>query len=153
MTKIALIREIVELEQRLSRVMRQHQPEVWMDLNLTIAQLKSVFFIANRGSINLRTLAAALGVTPADVTGIVDRLVEQGLVSRTENPEDRRMLLVRATDKGEALVTNLRQTTMGRITDLLSRMNVDELTTLVRGLTSLVRAAEAHEGENKDEDD
>ncbi len=109
MDKVTLIEKIIQLQRQLNRALRQHEPDVWMNLNLTIAQLKSLFFIVNEGSINFRKLAAALGVTPANMTGIVNRLVVQGLVSRTENPEDRRMLLLRATGKGEALVTNLRE--------------------------------------------
>ncbi len=145
MDKKKLIEEIIELQRRLNRALRQDEPDVWRGLNLTIAQLKSLFFIANEGSINARKLAAALGVTPADVTGVVDRLVARGLVSRTEDPEDRRMLLLRATGEGEALVTNLRGTIIGRASKVLARMSVDELFTLAQGLTSLVKAAEAHE--------
>jgi len=52
-----------------------------MDLSLTIGQLKSLFFIDFEGSTNFKKLATALGVTPPNVTGIVDHLVEQGLVT------------------------------------------------------------------------
>jgi DNA-binding MarR family transcriptional regulator len=149
MEKAQLISKIIELQQQLSRALRQHEPDAWLGLNLTIAQLKSLFFIAREGSVNFRKLASALGVTPADTTGLVDRLVAQGLVSRTENPEDRRMLLLRATGKGEALVANLRETTMSRVSDVLARMSENELYTLAQGLTSLVEAARGSQGRHE----
>jgi hypothetical protein len=39
------------------------------------------------------------------------------------------------------------------MSEILERLSVGELATLARGLTSLVKAAEAHQGETKDEHD
>jgi len=122
-------------------------PDAWMNLNLTIPQLKSLFLIARRGSMNTKSLAEGLGVTPSNVTGIVDRLVKQGLVSRQEDPEDRRMLRIQVTDQGEAILTSLREETVSTMSDVLAHMSVEELSSLARGLSSLVKAAEAHERE------
>jgi len=74
--------------------MGEYVPDAWMELSLSVAQLKSLFFISKEGSTNFKKLAQALRVTPSNVTGIVDHLVEEGLVSRQENPEDRRMLML-----------------------------------------------------------
>ncbi len=148
-----MIEEITELQRQLRRALRQHRPEAWMELNLTPAQLKSLFFISREGSTNSRKLAAALGVTPSNMTGIVDRLVEQGLVSRQENPEDRRMLLLRATEEGEALLARLRESRISQLSGLLAHLSLEELATLAQALSSLVRAAEAYRGEVKDEHD
>lgn len=149
--KAELVTEIIELERRVNRALRQYAPDAWMGLNVTIAQLKSLFFIANEGSTNFRKLAAALGVTPSNVTGIADRLVEQGLVSRQENPEDRRMSLLRATSKGRAILTNLRERRRSYMAKILERLSLAELSTLAQGLAFLVKAAEADKGEMKDE--
>jgi DNA-binding MarR family transcriptional regulator len=152
--KAKLIKEAVELQRRVNHALEQSAPDTWkawMNLNLTIAQLKSLFFIAREGSTNFRKLAAALGVTPSNVTGIIDRLVEQGLVSRRENPEDRRELLLQTTEKGKALLTNLRESRRSHMSRILAHLSLEELSYLVQGFTALVKAAEAHKGENKDE--
>ena len=153
MDKATLISEIIELQRKVDRARRPYTLDVWMSLPITIAQLKSLFFISNQGSSNLGKLAAALGVTPANVTGIVDRLVEHDLVSRNENVQDRRMLLLRTTGKGEELVANLRERRRGYMSDILARLSVDELATLAQGLNTLVKATEAQEGETKNEHD
>ncbi len=122
-----------------------------MDLSLTISQLKSLFFIDFEGSTNFKKLATALGVTPPNVTGIVDRLVEQELVSREENPEDRRMLLLKTTDKGKALLAKLRESRISRMSGILARLSLEELSALAQGLTALARAAESQQGGGRDE--
>jgi len=145
--KAELVKQIIELQREVRRALRQYVPNAWMDLNLTIAQLKSLFLIAHEGSMNTKRLAEELGVTSSNVTGIIDRLVKQGLVSRQENPEDRRMLQIQVTDQGEAILTSLREETVSSMSDVLARMSVEELFSLARGLSSLVKAAEAHERE------
>jgi DNA-binding MarR family transcriptional regulator len=150
MEKAELVREIIELQRKVDRARRQRELGLWMGLPLTIAQLKSLFFISNQGSTNLGNLAAALGVTPTNTTGIVDRLVKKKLVSRNEDAQDRRMLLLQATTKGEELVTNLRDRRRGHMSEVLALMSMGELVTLAQGLTSLVKANEAYKGKNKD---
>jgi DNA-binding MarR family transcriptional regulator len=146
--KAELIKQVIGLQRQVRRILRSRMTDAWMNLNLTIPQLKSLFLIAREGSMNTKSLAEALGVTPSNVTGIVDRLVKQGLVSRQENPEDRRMLLIRVTDKGEAILTSLREETISSMSEVLARMSTEELSSLARGLASLFKAAEAQKGES-----
>lgn len=149
MDKAGLIKRIIELQLKSDRVRRQYELDVWMDLPLTIGQLKSLFYIRNQGSTNLGNLAAALRVTPTNTTGIVDRLVKQGLVSRTENPEDRRMLILQPTQQGEELVNKLRSKRRDYLSEVLGRMDVAELSALHQGMASLVKLSEGQEAEVK----
>jgi DNA-binding MarR family transcriptional regulator len=141
--KAELVEEIIQLQRQVNRALRQGESDVWMELSLTIAQLKSLFFISNEGSTNFTKLAQALRVTPSNVTGIIDRLVGQGLVSRRENPENRRMLVLQSTDRGEALLASLRERKIGQLSEMLSRLSEEQLSTLAQGLRFLVEAAEA----------
>ena len=148
-----MIGEIIELQRKVDRARRQYQLDIWMSLPLTIAQLKCLFFISNQGSTNSRKLAEALRVTPTNITGIIDRLVKQGLVSRAEDAQDRRRLVLKATIKGEGLVANLRERKRSHFSKVLACMSTDELAILYRGLTSLAKAVEAREEEvNADND-
>ncbi|MBI4181054.1 MAG: MarR family transcriptional regulator [Chloroflexi bacterium] len=151
MEKSKLIKQIIQLQQQLGHAMRQYAPGAWLDLDLTIGQLKSLFFIDFEGSTNFKRLANALRVTPPNVTGIIDHLVEQGLVSREENPENRRMLLLKTTDRGKALVSKLRASVISRISDILTQLTSEELSALAQGLTALTRAAEHNKEKDKDE--
>jgi DNA-binding MarR family transcriptional regulator len=142
-----LIAEIINLQRKVDRARRQYELDVWMDLHLTMAQLKSLFFISNQGSTHPGKLAAALGVTPTNVTGIIDRLERHGLVSRTMDTRDRRVMLLRATGRGEDLVTKLRERRRGYLAGVLAKLNSDELAALARGLEALAGATEARDGE------
>jgi DNA-binding MarR family transcriptional regulator len=143
MGKAGLIEEVVDLHRRVNRALRQSNQDAWMQVSMTVPQVKSLFFITNSGQTNFKNLAAALKVTPSNLTGVIDRLVEQGLVSRTENPEDRRMMLLKATEKGESLVSDLRERRINSLSQALSGLDPQELNLIKQGLELLVKAMEA----------
>jgi DNA-binding MarR family transcriptional regulator len=153
MDKSQLVQEVVESQRQVGRILGQRIPGVWIDSGLTVTQLRSLFLIVNKGSTNFRKLAEALGVTPSNVTGIIDRLEEQELVSRTQNLEDRRETMLQATDKGKALVANLKETGINHMTQILSLLSLKDLASLVRGLSAFIEAANSPGGQIKDERD
>lgn len=97
-------------------------------------------------------LAAHTGVTRATITGLVDTLERDGLVTRTPDPEDRRMMAVGLTPRGEKLLQKVLPSHFQKLTSLLEPLSEAERKTLVRLLTKiLARAAaiapEGHEAE------
>jgi MarR family transcriptional regulator, organic hydroperoxide resistance regulator len=140
--KTRLINKVVELQVSLGRYLHDEDPDPWLSLNLTIAQLKSLFFINFEGTTSSKQLATALGVTPPNVTGIIDRMVEHGLVSREYNQQNRRMQLLKLTVKGDDLITELKVRKTAYLSSLLEALSPDDLTALIQGMTSLVSAAE-----------
>ena len=131
------------MEGSLGRYLHEHEdPDPWLSLNLTIAQLKSLFFIKFEGTSSSKQLASALGVTPPNVTGIIDRMIEHGLVSREYNQQNRRMQLLKLTSKGDTLITKLKVRKTAYLSSLLEALSVEDLSALIQGMTSLVGAAE-----------
>ena len=142
MNKKDLVNEIIELQHRAFRAMGKNDPNAWMELNLTVAQLKCLHFINSGGTTNLIKLAKALEVTPSNVTVIVNRLVTQELVSREENPEDRRAYILSMTKKGTALIEGLQESGIKRIIGVLNRLSTRELEALQTGFKALVSEVE-----------
>jgi len=144
-----LIEEMIELQRRVDRDRRQYELDAWMHLNLSIGQLKSLFFVSNRGATSLSKLAAALSVTPTNTTGIVDRLLKRGLITRTESPDDRRVLLLRTTPLGDELITELRQKRKERMAELFNRLSEEEAKYMAEALKIMVRVIEVQREETK----
>jgi MarR family transcriptional regulator, organic hydroperoxide resistance regulator len=140
MEKREIINNIIENQRLFSRYMRQNEPDAWLNLNLTIAQVKSLFFLAHHSEVNFRTLAKALKVTPSNVTGIIDRLSEQGLVLRQNNPLDRRMLMLQLTPEGEKLISSLRERRVSNMLAILNGLPEDDLKIINTGFTLMAEA-------------
>jgi DNA-binding MarR family transcriptional regulator len=134
---------IIELADSLGRHLHgDEDPDPWLSLNLTIAQLKSLFFIKFEGTTSSKNLAAALGVTPPSVTGIIDRMVKHGLVTREYNQQNRRMQLLSLTQKGDDLINELKVRKTAHLSHLLEMLNIEDLKALIQGMSALVKAAE-----------
>lgn len=88
-------------------------------------------------------LAERTGVTRATITGLVDTLERDGLVTRTPHPNDRRMMSVGITPRGEQLLHKVLPAHFREMAWLLEPLSESERKTLVRLLTKLLeRAAE-----------
>src|ERR1700732_1752427 len=60
--------------------------------------------LLNKGPLPVNTIGPRVYLTPGSISVAVDRLVERGLVSRGESPEDRRVRVVSLTLKGRELI-------------------------------------------------
>jgi DNA-binding MarR family transcriptional regulator len=140
-----LVVQIIEAQRRMNRVIRERTLDSWVKLNLTIPQLKSLFYISRHGKVNPSGLASGIRVTPANVTGIVDRLIEQGLLTRTPDPDDRRISWLRVTDSGKTLINDLREGRAQEMRRTLGKLTKEELSIAAHGFELVAAAAEASE--------
>jgi DNA-binding MarR family transcriptional regulator len=147
MDKNEVINEIIEMQRRLSQLIIPYAIETWRKLGVPLAQLKSLLIIVGKGETNFTTLAQDLGVTPGDVTGIIERLVEQGLVVRKPNPEDRRIIWLQPTDKGRDLLANLMESQTRHMVHILEYMSLEDLKSLLSGFSAFLHAVEQHQKE------
>ncbi len=108
-----------------------------LDLDLTTPQLKVVLLLYLGASARMSVLAAALGVTLATATGIVDRLVDRGMVIRENSIEDRRVVVCRLSDRGHELTDRLYISARERARDLLQGLTEAQLNKLDEALNSL----------------
>lgn len=91
----------------------------------------------NGGRVPFSLLVERLGCVRSNVTGLVDRLQEDGLVRRVDHPEDRRMLFAELTDKGTALISEaqpVHAAAIERAFSNLSESQRDSLAGLLRRL-------------------
>lgn len=140
-----LVKQVMSLGKHLNSLLRPVFPRVIRNLDLTVPQLRSLFFIACEKATSPGHLAEAMGVSPSSVTGIVDGLVRQGLVYRYENPDNRRMICLELTSQGNELLATLREERLNDLTEVLGRLSDEELGGLIEVLKALIRAA----GESK----
>ncbi|MDO8542779.1 MAG: MarR family transcriptional regulator [Opitutaceae bacterium] len=86
-------------------------------------------------------LAEHTGVTRATITGLVDTLERSGLVTRKPHTDDRRMMSVGLTSKGDKLLRKILPAHFRRMAWLMSPLNEQERKTLVRLLTKVTQRA------------
>jgi DNA-binding MarR family transcriptional regulator len=107
-------------------------------LGLTPARTHLLWELFHRGPCTQRVLADALGVTPRNVTGLVDGLEQTGYVTRRPHPVDRRATLVTLTDHGTAVMAQMEKE-QGHFARLLfADLSDRQLDALGRGLAHVL---------------
>ena len=94
----------------------------WRYLDLTMAQLKAVMLLGRTGRARSRELADGLGIAPSAATPLVDRLVEQKLAKREDDPADRRIVWILPTRKARAIYDELLHTSQDVLNDVISEV-------------------------------
>jgi DNA-binding MarR family transcriptional regulator len=67
---------------------------------LPVSQLGPLLHIRRRGALAVSDIGARMGVSNAAASQMLDRLVAQGLVARSEDPNDRRVRQIALTPEG-----------------------------------------------------
>jgi len=87
-----------------------------------------------------------LGVTNAAASQMVQRLFEQGLIARTEDPNDRRIKRISLTDAGKSLVEQVIALRHQWMESLSGELTVSERDTTIQALHHLIKATRQLEG-------
>src|SRR5919112_3159214 len=135
------IHNILELQDELVRYRAVWDVGPWLELDMSTPQLKALLLISEEEGIRMRELARRLGGSFSNATVLVDRLVERGLVERMADPQDRRVVLVRAADEGQQLIDQLVTSWRTLSPPLLESLASEDLSKLHEALRVLLEAA------------
>ena len=146
-----LIERILQLGEKAFRELIPILPTEWLQLDLTMSQLKVVLLLFMTGSVRMSDIASALGVSLATATGVVDRLVERDIVLRESQPEDRRVVLCRLSGKGQKMIGGLWQLARDRAKELLEVAASSQLQLITEALEALLEAGEVTRGDSQNQ--
>jgi len=135
---------VQQCSEAIARLTGAYRPEDlgWLDLEMSMGQLKAMIVLNCSGHLTVGGLAKALGIAEPSASILVDKLEKQGLAARETDPADRRRTPVVVTAAGRELVSRLRSIRDVRLNAWLSDVDDGDLDALLRGLTALLRAAE-----------
>lgn len=130
----------VRLQQRLSHLMAARLREI----GLSIPQFDVLSTLTQEQGVTQQALAERLYVTKGNVSGLIDRLVEAGLVERHPLPGDRRSHALHLTPRGHELASKgiaLQRAFVARTLGALPAGDIAALDKALLGWRDLVRDA------------
>ena len=97
--------------------LREIERAVWLQnkneavcCGTTLAQCHAILEIGTAGELNLKDLAARLGLDNSTLSRTVESLVRDGLANRTPSKADRRATVIRLNEKGRAALDRINAT-------------------------------------------
>ena len=105
---------------------------------LSMSHLGAMFHIHRKGSSGVTELGDHLGVTSAAASQMLERLVQQELILRTEDPKDRRVKQIVLTDTGHQVLEESIHAHHGWLDDLAETLSDGEKETIMAALNLLI---------------
>lgn len=112
---------------------------------VSFSQFSVLMRLQHGGVCGVSDVGAYLGVTNAAASQLTDRLVELGLLERSEDPADRRQRRLVLSDQGAALLQQVGETRLRWLESLAAALPPEEQPQIARTLTLLTEAARSLE--------
>lgn len=101
-------------------------------LGVTASDLDCLHVLRRHGPATAAELAREVGLTPGSVSRMIDRLDAAGCIRRTDDPGDRRRVLIEASSEGLARISAYYDGLTTRSRDDLAEFTLDETRVLLR---------------------
>ena len=116
---------------------------------LSMSMIGTLFHLSKKGCAGVTDLGDHLGVTSAASSQMLERLVQQELILRTEDPTDRRGKQIVLTEKGHHVLDEGVRARHGWLDDLVEILSQEEKELIKKGLDLLINKANQLEDLNE----
>ncbi len=116
--------------------------------NLNFPRMMILFRLAHKEQCSVSDIGKHMDVSSPAASQLLDKLVEAGFISRTENPEDRRIRNIEITEKGLALVKEIESKLNDSIREIVQAVPEEdrqEVAKSLRTLNSAIRSLKLHD--------
>ncbi len=116
--------------------------QIMKEEGLSMAQVSTLMRLYYQNNCDVSSIGASMGVTNAAASQMVDRLVQLGLLTRTEDERDRRVKNIALTKKGRALIERTIDVRRRWIEELTGVLTHEDQESIIRAFDLLTEAAE-----------
>lgn len=145
MEEVSKAVKVVQVMKKVMSVIKHNMKSHFKERNLTGPQGMLVGTLAHHGEMKVSELSERLGLTNSTVSGILDRLENQGLVERSRSKEDRRVVHVKVTDEFKKQSQKHFEEINKMIEQMMSKAAPEELDIILEGMNTLERVINRQE--------
>ena len=132
-------RQMIELLPQLIRGFARHESNYLSRGKITLPQLWVLEYLSRKKGCPMNELAQFLSVSRPAATGLVDRLIAQGLVHREGDRQDRRVVRVEISAKGRRIVSHIWEQKRRMIVDVFGQISPVDRTQYLAILQRVVK--------------
>lgn len=134
---------ILELFPKLMQEITRHENNYVTKGKITLPQLMVLQFLSQKNEYQMSELAESINVSFSTATGMINRLIKHGLVSRRHGVKDRRAVIVTITNKGKSIVKEVYAQKRKGMIELFKRLSQKERSTYIGIIKKLVQKLSA----------
>ena len=114
---------VIELFPRISKGLMQREHNYLTKGDISLPQFWVLYHLYHNEKSKMNCLAKHLKISPPATTGLIDRLIAQGMVLRKDDEKDRRIVWIELTSKGKAIIRNIRKEKVRTLIDVFGRIS------------------------------
>jgi MarR family transcriptional regulator, organic hydroperoxide resistance regulator len=133
---------VVKVLKKVMGIVKHNMGNHFKEMNLTAPQGMLMGTLAHGGQMKVSELSEKLGLSNSTVSGIIDRLENQGFVERTRSKEDRRVVYVDITDKFRKIHQGHFCEINKMFEEMMNKATPEELEKILEGLNTLEKVIE-----------
>lgn len=137
MEEVSKAVRIVQLMKNIMGEIKQKVGNHFREMNLTAPQGMLIGTLAHHGQMKISDLSEILGLSNSTVSGILDRLENQGFIERTRSKEDRRVVYVKVTDEFKKKSQKQFEDINKMVEQMMEKASPEEMETIFRGMDTL----------------
>ncbi len=138
--RTAQINTVTQHLRILFKTVQAHSKFVEKECGLSSAKLWMLYELHSRPGIKVSQLANSLAIHPSTCSNMLDKLEEDGFVSRERSKKDQRAVHLSLTERGNQLLAKAPRPAQGELSGALEKLSDEHLNLLEKGLAELVQA-------------
>jgi DNA-binding MarR family transcriptional regulator len=125
--------EVVPVVMREIRLQRRSQ----VSPSLTFPQFHALSFVSRNKGSSLSEVADHIGLTSPSASTLVDGLIERGMMTREEHPDDRRRIRLTVTGPGQKILETSTRGTIAYLEKKFGSVSADDREVIVKAMEIL----------------
>jgi len=105
--------------------------------DLTVPQFRTLAFVDRNRGTSLSAVANHMGLTLPSTSKLVDGLLDRGMLTREDNPADRRRVKLGVTNHGLRILETSRRGTLMYLTGKIASLSTDEREVIVKAMKAM----------------
>ena len=130
--------KMMSLYPLIARAISHHETDHLAQGKITIPQFWTLDYLYTHSSATMTEVSQYLKISRAATTGLMDRLLSQGLIMRKRPSGDRRVVRIHITPKGHGIIKNIRRHKHRSLVEIFSRISAQDRSDYVRILEQVV---------------
>lgn len=108
-----------------------------LDTPFSLSEARTIYEVATRERTTAAELARAMSVDPAQMSRIISRLRQAGVIQLDADTRDRRQSMITLTEEGRAAFATLNEATIRRVARLVAPIEAERRASLVAALSTV----------------
>ena len=116
-----------------------HMDVIQREYNIPLSHVQVLAMLNDNGSMTVSEISRRLGIAKPNITPLVDRLIDNQLVGRHRDTEDRRMVNISIREEGVDKLLIIRGKMTGLVAEWADKLSYMDLKVLNESLSNITR--------------